>query len=804
MSKRAATMLVSGLLVGIASLGSSAQAGTWSSLDVDGETVQVFRDDFGRPSIFATSNRGLFTAAGYVAAEDRLWQIDLNRRVSRGRLAEAFGPGSVLSDTFIRTTGYTDAELDALLAELPASEQEVYASYAAGINRYLGEARADPFGKLPFEFHAVGLGVPADYTARDIAAFVVFMMRRVAEVGGHELQNKQLLDTLVARHGPDQGYAIFDDLRWINDPEAPASIPEEGAFGKRHHRRRPASAKQLEPSGGLAVDTEALRKHWEGLGIPTRLGSFGWVVSAKKSAEGYAMLYGGPQLGFAAPEIVHEVQLKSGEGVNVSGMTIPGTPWVVIGRNDHIAWTLTAGLAGDNMDIYLEELCDAGAGFGSGYVFNGACRPYSARVEVITVRGAPSRTITVLRSVHGPVVALAGGFAATQRRAHWMTELQAATAIGKIDRARNLQQFKAAVHEFTGALNFLYADKRGNIGYWLAGLNPLRAPGFDPRLPLPGDGSAEWTGGYRPVPSSINPTRGWLASWNEKPTADYEDGDGGSIAFGSEPFSAMHRADDLTAHLEQPTISLDDMREIPKDIARVNVLNRKGREARFLVPYLLTALAAVPPLHPVAPQARAVLESWDGSMFADAVASTTMLPGQVIFATWLSRVLANTFADELGPVANEASSGMLLHVLDHALRADGSSVAPNLDYFNGMDPRAILSQSFDEAVFGLTSALGPVAADWSAPRGLIDVKHTLLGKLAEFPVGNRATYAQLVQLKNPRIEAENIVPLGQSGMIRLTPTGGFAFDANFFSQFELFRAFAYKPMPLYRNTQLHE
>jgi hypothetical protein len=90
------------------------------------------------------------------------------------------------------------------------------------------------------------------------------------------------------------------------------------------------------------------------------------------------------------------------------------------------------------------------------------------------------------------------------------------------------------------------------------------------------------------------------------------------------------------------------------------------------------------------------------------------------------------------------------------------------------------------------------------PRGFIEIRHTLLGTLAKVPLGNRATYAQIVQLKNPRIEAENILPLGQSGMIRLTPTGGFAFDANFFSQFGLFSKFEYKPMPLYRNTKLRE
>ncbi len=593
----------------------TATAGTWTTLDVDGEMVQTYRDDFGRPHIFAETNRALFVAAGYTAAEDRLWQMILNVRASRGTLAEAFGSASLASDILVRTVGYTDAELDTQLAELPASEQLVFKSYADGVNRYLADARLDPANKLPFEFFAAGLGVPEDLSVRDIVAFTGFAMRRFAEVGGQELANKQTLDALTAKYGA-AGYGIFSDMRWLNDPDVPATIPTDGAIGRRQHIDTPASDSQLNGPTGLITDEEAVNEHWKQLGIPNRLGSFGWVVSAQKSTEGYPMLYSGPQMGFAGPEIVHEVQLKSDEGVNVTGMTMPGLPWVVIGHNKHLAWAMTSGLAGDNVDVYIEATYDAGAGAGSGYIYNGACTPYDIRSETIAVRGAAATTVIVRHSIHGPVVAALGSYTATQKRAHWMAELSSARAVGDINRATNIHAFEDAVSRFALALNFFYADQQGNIGYWLAGRNPLRAPGFDPRLPLPGDGSAEWLDGYRPIRKSINPAQGWLANWNNKPTAEYADGDGGLI-FSAEPFGGMHRYSDLAQHFEQTHISLQDMRDIPKDIARVNVVNRNGREARLLLPYLFKALDAVPPQHPVAAQARAVLEGWDGSMFAD-------------------------------------------------------------------------------------------------------------------------------------------------------------------------------------------
>lgn len=760
-----------------------------TTLDVGDEHVSICRDEFGRPHIFAATNVGLFEAYGYVVAQDRLWQLELNRRAARGRLAEIFGPNVLDADRFVRTTGYTEVELDEQFASIDAEEQESFSAYRDGINRYITEVVApDPVNKLPFEFHALGIGVPEPWTIRDSVAFGAFMVRRFGEIGGRELVNQALLNSLVAAHGEAAGHAIFNDVRWINDPDAPVTIPVEETASQRLavpslRTAMPTDEKQLLEASVQWPDPldEAALKIWQSLGVPTKLGSYAWVVSPGHSTESGAMLYGGPQMGFSAPEVLHEVQLSGGNGFNVIGMAFAGVPPVLIGRNEDIAWTSTTA-TGDNVDTYIETLCDNG----HGYLFNGACQPFEARVETINVRGGSPVNLTILRSVHGPVVGLMGVFAATQKRAHWMREIETTHSFFIFDRAHSVKEFEAGVLGIVTSHNFLYADQQGNIAYWQAGQVPVRPEGFDPRLPLPGDGSAEWPGGTLPVPTSINPTRGWLANWNNKPSVDYDNAD-------SQILGKQFRLLDIEDRLAPGPISLEDMRDIPKDIARVGGL---GREARFLNFYLLGALDAVPPSHPLAAQARAALEAWDGNAFADSITSTTLEPGQVIFSTWLSRMLANTFVAALGDRLGEASTNMLIHVLDDAL-GGGSGVPPSRDYFNGADPNAVISTSFDEAL----AVLGPNPAAWSnQPRGSITFTHPVVGNVASIPNSNRATYAQIIVLSQPEIQSEDIFTLGQSGFIRLVPPNGFALDPHFGDQLDLFRQFQYKPMPLWPTT----
>jgi hypothetical protein len=142
-------------------------------------------------------------------------------------------------------------------------------------------------------------------------------------------------------------------------------------------------------------------------------------------------------------------------------------------------------------------------------------------------------------------------------------------------------------------------------------------------------------------------------------------------------------------------------------------------------------------------------------------------------------------------------------VLDFALTGR-SGVPPTRDYLNGADPYAVMSGAFDQSLAALAAAQGPDPTAWTAPRGTTTFTHPVVGPVATIPQSNRATYAQIVALKTPRIEAENVFTLGQSGFLRFAPPAGFEPSPHFLDLLPLYRDFEYKPMPLYRNTQLKE
>ena len=765
----------------------SAPAGSSvTTLLVDGRRVQIIRDQYGIPHIFARTNRGLFVGAGYAVAQDRLWQLETYRRAGRGTLAEILGDGYLSADEFARLLGYTDSELDQQFSQLTDEQQEIFNAYVEGINRYITEVVVpDPDNKLPVEFIALQVGIPSPYDNRELLSFLVIVTRQFGEIGGRELTNQAFLADLVERFGQAEGFGIFNDARWLNDPDSPATIPSDAPrHGTPVETPVNFGAQLAAPTsdGSFERLREQALAQWQSIGVPTKLGSYAWAVDGSKSANGHPMLYGGPQMGFNAPEIIHEIELQGGNGFHVDGLAIAGGPGVIIGRNRHLAWSLTTGEAGDNLDIYVETLCADGMT----YQYRGNCIPFDSRTEIINVRGRPPINFPVLRTVHGPVIGMQGLTAFSQKRAHWMAEIETVRAFSEFERARNLEEFIQRVDGINFSFNVMYADREGNIGYFLAGLNPVRPAGYDIRLPFPGDGSAEWTGDFRPNPRAINPERGWFANWNNKPTFDYANGD--SLSFGK-----IWRANDLFARFADGQISREDMRDIPKDVARVK--GGTGRESRFLLPYLLAALGAVPPTHRLGAAARAILEAWDGSAFEDAVSSTNLLAGEVIFSRWLNLMVSNTFGDVLGThFAAEASSNMLLHALDFAFTGS-SGVPPSRDYFNGQDPNALISAAFDQILEQLAREQGEDPSAWTGPRGVITFAHPLLGTIATIPNSNRSTYGQIVELSTP-IDSENIFTLGQSGFARFVPPGSYELDPHFMDLLPIYQQFQYKPMGL--------
>ena len=789
------------LLLGILAIASqtvaSAAPSGWTTLDVDGVTARIYRDEWGIPHIFAPTNKALFEAYGYTVAEDRLFQLEVDRRAARGTLAEVFGPSYVEADEVARRDGYTDAELDTQFASVGAEGKEITAAYIDGINRYITDVvLADPANKLPYEFKVLGF-TPAPWTSRDVTAFSAFMVRRFGEIGGDELKNQAVLDDLVAAHGQDEGWAIFNDLTWVNDPDSPVTVSPVGAPETPGVGSLAAQQAQLAVSGAgtdmTAAQLDNAKRLWASLGVPVKLGSYAWAISPEKSANGSAMLFGGPQMGFDTPPVIHEVQLKGGDGFDVMGMGFAGAPGVLIGRNEDIAWTSTTA-TGDNVDTYAETLCGP-----TSYMFNGYCTPMQVRQETINVRntvpgvplGTAPETYTVMRTIHGPVIDVdtAKGIAYSQKRAHWMQEFTSGIpAFLGFDRAHSVADFTAAAKLIVTSHNFLYADNRGNIAYWQAGQVPVRPAGYDPRLPLPGTGEAEWPGGILPMPVSVNPSSGWLANWNNKPVAWYPNPDNSF-------FGKQNRILEVQQRLFGPQlISLQDMFDIPKDIARVPAL---GRDSRYILPYLLNTLPATQSTDPLVPQAVSLLQGWDQNVVDDAITSTQDDVAYIVYWVWKDKLIHNVFDDELGADVDKVDPNVLLHVLDGA----NSKVPPHLDYFNGADRSTVIVRSLDEALDSLTYLFGTSdMSQWLVPRGETVFK-TLLGtEVGRIPLSNRSTYGQVVVLNQADVTGYNIIPLGQSGFI--SPTG--ELDPHFRDQLDLYRNFEQKPMHFYENTNLQE
>lgn len=463
------------------------------TLKVRGDSVTIARDEFGVPHIFARTNHGLFEGFGYAVAQDRLWQLEFFRRVAYGTLSEILGatvpvtnigsppgvppPTALALDTFVRTRRYTPAELDAQIALLSSEEKEVFTAYADGVTRYITEVVApDVANELPYEFKLLGLGVPAPYTLRDVIANAV-SDARFGEIGGNERQNQALLDALIAKYGATEGLAVFNDVLWLDDPDSPVSVPR----GNVTQRQQIANPVHDLIHGQTAEQDDSIG------GLPTGIGSHGFAISAARSATGTPILFAAPQVDFNTPEFFLEVQLKGEHGFDVAGIALPGIPLILAGHTDDVAFTMFTGTFGDNVDTYVETLCDTSAG----YLFNGVCTPFESRTETIAVKGGAPITRTIQRTVHGPVVGSGQGVVFSQKRTDWKREVKIWTSWLALNRAHNVDDFQAGLKQFPFSLNFLYADNRGTIAYFGPADMPVRRAGYDPRLPLPGTGEAE-------------------------------------------------------------------------------------------------------------------------------------------------------------------------------------------------------------------------------------------------------------------------------------------------------------------------
>jgi penicillin G amidase len=722
------------------------------TLRIVGDEITIIRDSFGVPHIIANTQAGLYYGGGYAVAQDRLYQLERYRRDARGELAETEGSLAFTRDQQTRTVGYTEQELQAAFDAMKTEIRKAFEAYADGINAYTEEASQQ--NKLPGAFGQAGIDRPARWRVTDSVAIGIIMSQRFGSDGGNELLNARIYKALKEKFDA-QADNIFNDLLWINDPKSPTTIPSDKSSATAQSNK-PWGIKTL-PFGRLndhllaqAHELERQRAVYDyarKYNLPTKWGSYAWLISPRRSASGSAILVGGPQMGFSTPSIVHEIQY-SGDGINVIGMGFAGIPGVLIGHNDNLAWTLTSG-ATDMVDIFAEKLNPNNK---RQYLHKGRYLNMDKRVEVIKTKGEEPREIEVCRSIHGPIIGWdeQAGIAYSRAASYAGHELSSIEALYAINRARNIHEIGAIAECFHTNYNLFVATADGDIGFWHCGKPPLRVRGYDGRLPAPGTGEADWSGriAFANMPYIINPSQGYLANWNDKPAKWWDNGD--RTAWGE--VSGVTRIQKLIESHDKMTF--EQARDIIQDIAT------NDANADFIKPYLLAAIEKTGAARDAGiKEALAYLRAWDNHAVDGAVAKT-------IFDVWIAMLSEDIFLDELKDLNSIGAQFGITKLLArlaqpslilHALNGKRAGVPPSRDYFNGAGRDEVLVAALRRALNELISRRGSQMNLWSFVSGEVN-----LSPLPGIPDSNRGTYIQVIEVSKPIFRGLTILPPGQS------------------------------------------
>ncbi|MGW1210934.1 penicillin acylase family protein [Streptomyces sp. NPDC002499] len=616
---------------------------TKGSITLDGLSgpVDVKRDGYGIPQIYASSDEDLFMAQGYVQAQDRFYEMDVRRHMTSGRLSEMFGKDQVKDDEFLRTMGWDRVAKEEYDTKLSASTKKYLQAYAKGVNAYLkGKDGKD----ISLEYAALGFVndyKPEQWTPVDSVAWLKAMAWDLRGNMDDEIDRA----LMTSRLGPKQIKDLYPEYPYSRNQ----AIVQEGQYDEltQTFEQGDSGTSGTSTSGTTGSSTSsagsALESQLSGLydvldDVPTAvgvngqgIGSNSWVVAGKYTITGKPLLANDPHLSASLPSVWYQMGLHCRTvsakcQYDVTGYTFSGMPGVVIGHNQDIAWGMTnSGV--DVTDLYLEKLS------GDGYLYDGTVKPFKSRTETIKVAGGDSKKIVVRETNNGPLLSdrnselVKVGKKATVDTAapdrgdgygialRW-TALDAGTtmdAVFAIDKASNWTEFRSAAAKFdVPSQNLVYADTDNHIGYTLPGRIPIRAKGDDGSIPAPGwDSKYEWTGFIKQdeLPYEFDPERGYIVTANQAVidpdkypytlTTDWGYG------------TRSQRITDLIQSKIKGggKISTDDMRQMQ--------LDNSSEIAKLLVPKLLKINVDDKDVR----EAQKLLEGWDYTQDADSAAA---------------------------------------------------------------------------------------------------------------------------------------------------------------------------------------
>jgi penicillin amidase len=446
-------------------------------------SAEVIRDRWGVPHIYAANAHDLFFVQGFVHAQDRLWQMELNRRIGTGRLSELFGSVALDTDRATRTFGFHRLG-KADWANADDSVRAVVLAYTEGINAFL----RNPSTRMPIEFTLLRHH-PEPWNPEDSMAFSRVMMWQLSHAWYGEIIRAWLVEAVGGAHAAELE---------IHYPEHnPTTLPAGIEFSR--------------------LDRDGILRAARGPFLSQGMGSNAWVVSGRRTTTGKPFLCNDMHLPLSLPSLWYEIHLIGGE-LNVTGASLPGLPMVLVGHNARIAWGMTLAFT-DCEDLFLEKFDPQTP---QRYRFRDEWLDAEVTPEPIRVKGRAEPHIEqVIVTHHGPIISNVVGYPEQRIALTSMALRQCAAVKGWLflNQAGNWDEFVEAMRLIEAPqLNVPYADVVGNVGYWVTGKVPVRASGQG-MIPAPAwTGEYEWIGEvpFEEMPHALNPDQGYVVTCNHR------------------------------------------------------------------------------------------------------------------------------------------------------------------------------------------------------------------------------------------------------------------------------------------------
>ena len=560
--------------------------------------VEIVRDANAVPHIFAATPDDAYFGLGFAHAQDRLWQMEMMRRLGAGRLSEIVGGRALKVDRFMRGLGFARlVEVQFRLMAEPV--RRAMDAYVAGVNAWL----AGHDGSWPPEFELLGHR-PQPWKVTDSLLWGKIMATRLSGNWRDEILRARLAKRLTPQQITEMWPATEVNSTAFSDFYRDFPFADIASVGWPHTAPRGASNS--------------------------------WAFAGERTETGKPILANDPHLGFSAPIVWYLARLEA-PGLSVTGATVPGVPVTVLGHNRRIAWGITSTQS-DLQDIFVETIDPADP---EKYLTPEGPRPFRIRTETIRVKGGEDVTVTIRETRHGPVIsdlstqaaAAAGGGKVLALAATYLSDDDlTAQAIYRINRADGWPAFRAALDDFHAPQqNFVYADVDGNIGFMAAGRVPIRRTG-NGWLPQDGaTGAGDWMGfiPYPALPRLFNPPDGGIINANHRFIDE------------KYPFFISH---DWAAGYRNRRLHqlLDGENRLDVDKSGATQLDTVSLMARQLLPLMLDAQSSTP----LAEEALRLLRAWDGRM-------ARKRPEPLIFTAWLRALNRALYADELGDALAE-------------------------------------------------------------------------------------------------------------------------------------------------------